>query len=69
MNGMLQHHQMYREGIERHQQEAREWAQAQSLGRVANSARATFERRRRPARLTFLAAPMAAAVTMLAILI
>jgi len=37
MNGMLQHHDIYREGVERHQREARAWATADRLGRTARA--------------------------------
>ena len=44
MNGMLQHHDMYREGVERHQAEARRWAEADRLGRLARANRPRRDR-------------------------
>ena len=39
MTGMLQPHDHYRERAARHQQEARDWARANAMGRLARSAR------------------------------
>jgi hypothetical protein len=39
MNGMLQHHDIYREGVARHQEEARQWARDRSMGRQAQAVR------------------------------
>ena len=39
MSGMLQHHDTYGEIVERHQLEARRWAESERLGRLARAAR------------------------------
>jgi len=44
MNGMLQPHDYYQDGVTRRQREARDWARAEAMGRAARS------NRRRPAR-------------------
>ena len=69
MNGMLQRHDVYREGVECRQHEAREWAQANALGRL--SARARDQDAQHPARARILAvaSAMAVGLAILAILI
>lgn len=69
MNGMLQHQEAYEQEIQRHQQEAQQWAQAGTLGRLAASYRE--QRRVHPTRTRFfaIASPMAVALGILAIII
>lgn len=48
MSGMLQPQDHYRERAARHQQEARDWARADAMGRLARSARQGVARPMRP---------------------
>ncbi len=69
MNGMLQHHEFYRDGVERRQQEARGWARANALGDLARTARTQYAQHPVRTRLFAIASPMAVALGILAILI
>ena len=44
MTGMLQPHDHYRERAARHQQEARDWARADAMGRLSRAASAPVSR-------------------------
>ena len=69
MSGMLQHQEAYEHEVQRHQQEAQQWAEADTLGRLAHSFRE--QRREHPRRTRFLAiaSPMAVALGALLIFI
>ncbi len=69
MNGMLQHQEHYSEEIQRRHQEAHRWAQADALGRFAQSARESAREHPRQARLIAVVSPMAIGFTILAVLI
>ena len=69
MNGMLQPHDYYRDGVERHQQEARDWAQANALGRLSQAARAQWSQHPTRSRILAVASPTAVGLAILAILI
>ena len=43
---MLQHHDMYRDGVERHQREAHAWATADRFGRAERASRLEARKRR-----------------------
>ena len=69
MNGMLQHPEAYEQEIQRHQQEAHQWAEAGTLGQLATSFRE--QQREHPNRTRFfaIASPMAVALGILTIII
>ena len=69
MNGMLQHHEVYRDAAERRQQEAHRWAQTDALGRLEKAAHDQFEQHPVRSRILVVASPMAVALGLLAILI
>lgn len=69
MNGLLQHQEAYEQEIKRHQQEARQWAEAGAFGRLSSALH--DQRREHPNRTRFfaIASPMAVALGILAIII
>ena len=69
MNGMLQHHEVYRDAAERRQQEAHQWARNDALGRLEKTAHDQFEQHPVRSRILVVASPMAVALGLLAILI
>jgi len=69
MNGMLQHHDYYRDGVERRQQEAREWAQVNALGRLSRTLHDQYDQHPVRTRVMAVASPLAIALGVLAILI
>ena len=69
MNGMLQPHDYYRDGVERRQQEARDWARANALGRLSRAAREQWAQHPTRSRILAVASPTAVGLAILAILI
>ena len=69
MNGMLQHDEYYRDAAERRQQEARQWARTDALGRLEKAAHDQFEQHPTRSRLLAVASPMAVALGILLVLI
>jgi len=60
MNGMLHHNDSYREGVDRHQAEAQQWARDGSMGRLAQAAAKKPSEPGRRARIQSLVVPMKA---------
>jgi hypothetical protein len=69
MNGMLQPDEFYRDAAERRQQEARQWARTDALGRLEKAAHDQFEQHPTRSRLLAVASPMAVALGILLVLI
>jgi len=69
MNGMLQHQELFSEEIQRHQQEAHEWARVGMMGRLAQSARVQSREHPHRSRLMAVVSPIAIVLTLLAVLI
>lgn len=69
MSDMLQHQEFYEQEIKRHQAEAQQWAEAGTLGRLADTFRE--QRREHPKRTRFfaIASPMAVALGLVVIII
>ena len=69
MNGMLHHHEYYRDAVERRQREAHRAAQANALGRLSSRARRRYRQHPVRSRILAVASPMAVVLAILAVLI
>ena len=69
MHGMLQHTESYRQEVQRHQQEAHEWARVGVLGRLGGAFREQSRQHPVRTRVMAVASPMAVAFGVLLILI
>ena len=74
MNGMLHHHDLYREAAERRNNDVEAWVRSRSLaniarGNVARSARSTVAEHPRAARWVGVTVPVATILAAIAILI
>jgi hypothetical protein len=69
MNGMLQHPDVFRDGAERHQREARAWAEANALGRAMRATRRQYTDHPGRTRAFAVVAPAAAVLALLALVL
>lgn len=69
MGDMLQHPEFYKQEIERHQLESQRWAQAGTLGRLAEGVRTQSREHPRRSGLAALATPIVVALGAFAIII